>query len=519
MISRSAPLAVALLGAALVAPAAAQDRDPTILEVQLNGKKATEGPLGAVIMFRGKNFHLCPQKAAATPPGPPGAPPPPAPAPGGKDEKKSDCRHEDVKVKIGGTDAMLIDASPENVTFIVPQFGVSPGKVRLRLEIRGKKSTEVDFTLLTPEEWEKKGAKDKQAQSEQESGAVAGAAAGAPGGQDLDEEIRGKFKITRFELKRDVGANRFEVEGVTSQLPDNFNVSVVLQFEDPGQAPREIDARKVAVQKGAFTVIFGPYTKELLYGNYVCTLLFELGKQSQVRARKFLTTLSDKHKEVYERIQRREYTVVGTPQEIADQRKVIQEHYLAFSKSCQAHLADFEAAFGCAARSYFRPPGGGGFDEKEYVKYLSETLGLAADVVDKIKKDTRFATNQGHFKNKDYQDWGEKKFIPALVTTYQQHLDFKSKYIASLDERADQYSDYLISIVISLFREWTQQTYERAKVTYPPSLSTVPINPIMAPTVSKQFFIAQRRLLLRQVGLASVINAEDAAAAAAAGGK
>ena len=502
LLSRALPLL--LLGGA---PALAQDRDPAIFEVQMNGQKATEGPLGAVLMFKGKNFHLCPQ-AAPDPNLPPGTPAPPPK----KDEKP--CRHEDVTVKIGSTDAMLLAASPENVTFIVPQFGVSAGKTKLRLEIRGKKSASIDFTLFTPEEWEKRSAKDKEAQAGQEAGAPIPGAGGINQTQpDLDEEIRGKFKITRFELKRDVGANRFEVEGVTSQLPDNFTVSVVLQFEDPGQAPREIDARKVRVEKGAFSVIFGPYTKELLYGNYVATLLFELGKQSQVRARRFLTTLSDKHKEVYERIHRREYSTVGTPQEIADQRKVIQEHYLAFSKDCQKLLADFEAAFGCAARSFFRAPSGGGFEEPKYVEYLTQTLGLAPDVVDKIKRDQRFATSAGHFKPKDYQQWAEETFIPAIVAAYQKHLDFKGKYIAALDERADQYSDYLISIVISLFREWSRQTYDRSKIEFPAVLNTVPINPIMSPTVSKQFFVAQRKLLLRQVGLGSVVTAEETAEA------
>jgi hypothetical protein len=503
-----AALALPLL---LAAPVVAQDRDPAIFEVQMNGQKATEGPLGAVLMFKGKNFHLCPQ------PKDPNAPPPgSAPPPGGQQgpAPKNACRHEDVKVKIGGAEAMLLAASPENVTFIVPQYGVSAGRVKLRLEIKGKKSTEADFTLFTPEEWEKRSAKDKESQAGQEAGAPIPGAGGTSSFQpDLDEEIRGKFKITRFELKRDVGANRFEVEGVTSQLPDDFTISVVLQFEDPGQAPREIDARKVRVQKGVFTVIFGPYTKELLYGNYVATLLFELGKQSQVRARKFLGTLSDKHKEVYERIQRREYSTVGTEQEIADQRKKIQEHYQAFSKDCQKLLADFESAYGCAARSFFRAPGGAGFEEPKYAEYLTQTLGLAPDVVDKIKRDTRFATNQGHFKPKEYQQWGEKTFIPAILAAYQKHLDFKGRYIAPLDERADQYSDYLISIVMSLFREWSRQTYDRSKIEFPAVLDTIPINPIMSPTVSKQFFTAQRRLLLRQVGLGSVVAAEDAAEA------
>lgn len=497
-----------LVGALLLAsPALAQDRDPAIFEVQLNGQKATEGPLGAVLMFKGKNFHLCPQ-AAADPNLPPGSPAPPKK----KDEKP--CRHEEVSVKVGSADAMLLAASPENVTFIVPQFGVSAGKVKLRLEIKGKKATSIDFTLFTPEEWEKRSAKDKANQAGQETGApIPGQGGKGQNEQELSEEIRGKFKITRFELKRDVGANRFEVEGLTSQLPDDFNVSVVLQFEDPGQAPREIDARKVRIQKGAFSVIFGPYTQELLYGNYVATLLFELGKQSQVRARKFQSSLSAQEKDVYERIHRREYATVGTPQEIADQRKLIQEHYLAYSKDCQKLLADFESAFGCAARSFFRVSSGGGFEEPKYVEYLTQTLGLAPEVVDKIKRDQRFATNQGHFKPKDYQDWAEKTFIPAIVSTYQKHLDFKGKYIASLDERADQYSDYLVSIVIGLFREWSRQTYERSKIDFPAALNTVPINPIMSPTVSKQFFTAQRKLLLRQVGLGSVVTAEEAAEA------
>ena len=510
-------LALALLFAGLAGPAAAQDRDPTILEVLLNNQKATEGPIGAVLMLRGKNFHLCPDDAPKA--GPPGLPPE-QPPPGNpkKDDKPKVCRHEEVKVRIGGTECMLLSANPEFVSFIVPHTGVSPGRTRIRLEIEKKKSTEVDFTILTLEQWEKKSDKDKKAQIGMEEGAPIPGQEGSAQPTVLtpaeEEDIRGKFGITRFELKRDVGANRFEIEGKTSDLPDGFSVSVVLQFEDPGQAPRQIDAKRVNIANKSFSVIFGPYTKELLYGNYAATLLFEVGKQGQLKARRWVSSLSDRQKEIYERIQRREYLQVGTPQEVADQRKLIQDHYLAYTKACQKQLDEFEAAFGCACRSFFRNPGGAGFDEARYLDYLKQTLAIAPEVADKIKKDQRFATNQGHFKPKEYEDWATKTFIPGLQQAYQQHLDFKGKFIAPLDEKADQYADYLASIVLSLFRDWSRATYDRAKISFPSGLATVAINPITSPTVSKQYFHVQRRQLLRKVGLNSVVAAEEAAEAA-----
>jgi len=476
---RSLIAAAAALSAVLLvaAPAAGQDREPRIDEIQMNGRAATRGPLGAVLVAKGRNFHVCPPQPETEE----GAPP-------------EECRHEEVEVRVGSTECMLLDANAEYVTFIVPQFGVRPGRARIRIETENG-SARAEFELVDPARWDNEA--DQQAQGATESGGTVQ--------PDTEVEIRRQFKITRFEIKRDGGANRFEIEGLAGKVPDGFAIDAVLKFDG-----REIAAHKTRIRGGGFEVSFGPYTEQLLFGNYSVTLLFELGKQSRVRARRFNRDLSDAEKQVYDRIERREFLTVGTEQEIDDQQQVLRQHYLELTQGCQGLLNEFERAYAVAARVFFKAPGSASYDEAEYSAYL-QRMGFAetADELQEIRRDTRFATGSGHFKPKGYERWAEEEFLPRLAELYEEHEDFKSRYIASLNERADLLSDYCVSIVLALFQDWSRAAYDRAKIDVPDTVAVAPINPIRAPTVSKQFFNAQRRMLLRVVGLEDVVDAED----------
>jgi hypothetical protein len=453
-------------------PALAQDRKPVIREVTLSqtGQPTRKAPLGAVILLQGKNFHSMDAEA-----------------------EEDDYSH--VTVTIDGKDCIVLDVKPDFISLLIPQFDVKPGKrKKLKLKVKGRGSAEVELELVDPEEW--KDSNDARAQEMAETGGTVQ--------PDMEERIRRSFQITRFELKRDGGA-RFEVDGLAGTLPEGFTLSVFLQHELNGRM-REIDKRKVRVvkegQQSKWHAIFGPYSKQLLMGNYVVNILFELGKQGRVRARRFRRGLPDAEKEVYDRIERREFTTVGNQQQVTDQQKLIQGQYRTRGQELAELMGAFEAAYASACRVFFRQPGRAGYDEAQYADYLQRMdIARTADDLKKFKSDSRFATKAGHFRPEEYQKWATDTFMTKLKDIHDEHERFKQRYMAPPDDRADQHVDYMVSVLLNMFQDYSKATYERAKIDYPEVLRSVDINPVSAPEMSKRYFESQHRALLRQIGL------------------
>lgn len=472
--NRSTPfVCLAILGvlAAVGAPAHAQDRAPVIREVTLSqtGKPTRRVPLGAVIVIQGKNFHSMDE-----------------------DHPEDDYSH--VEAKIGGADCIVLDVRPEFISLLIPQFDVKPGKRELTLKIDKRGRAEVDLELVDPEEW--KNSEDARAQEMAETGGTVS--------PDASEAIRRKFQITRFELRRD-GGTRFEVEGLAGELPAGFTLSVYLQHELDGRM-REIDMRKVRVveegQQAKWRAVFGPYSKQLLMGNYVVNMLFELGKQGRVRARRFRRGLPDAEKEIYDRIERREFTTVGNDQQVQDQLTMIREEYRQRGDSLATLLSDFEAAYASACRVFFREPGRTDYDETQYAEYLQRMeIAKTPDDLKKFKDDSRFATRAGHFRPEEYQKWATETWMPSLKKLYDDHEGFKQRYMAPPDDRADQHIDYMISVLLNMFQDYSKATYERAKIDFPDALRQIDISPVAAPEMSKRYFEQQHRALLRGLGL------------------
>lgn len=479
-------LPFALLAAvAMTAPAAAQDSAPVIRELQINNLRVTAVPQGGVVTAVGRNFHQCP--------------PLPEPQPG-QPAPRNTCRHEEITVDIAGQKALLLDSSFERVTFIVPQ-DTPIGKKRLKISIRGRGDATMEFEVAS-----QLSEAQRAAQAATEGGEGATARVG------VEEQIRDQFRITMFELKRDAAGARFEVAGVAGKVPDGFSMVVTLSINQ-----RDIEQIMTTITnqggQGQFRVTFGPYTKQLLYGNYAATCLFELGKQPRVKVREFRRALKSEEAQIYDRIERREYLQVGTDQEVADQYAAMQNHYRQHADELGKLLTEVEKAYGASCRQHFKQPGQANYDEAAWGNYLVSMGFIPAGdqkALDAFKNDYRFATRNGHFKPDDYALWARETLLPAVTAAFKKHREFRDSTIAPIEPRGELPGDYLVSIVLENFKEYTRNLHERAKIELPEDLRMIPdVDPVPAQTISRRFFEAQKRLLLRTVGLRHLVPGND----------
>lgn len=473
-----AALAVAL-SVVTSGSASAQDSNPVIRELQIDNTRVTSVPQGGVVTAIGRNFHACPPLPAPVP----GQPPP-----------RNTCRHEELKVQINNDDVLLLDSTFERVTFIVPQ-DTAVGKKRLKISIRGRGDATVEFEVA---------AQLTDAQRAQQA-ATEGGGGRAP---DVEELIREQFRITMFELKRDAAGARFEVAGVAGKVPDGFSMVITLNINQ-----RDIEQILTSISnqggQASFRCTFGPYTKELLFGNYSATCLFELSKQPRMRVREFRKGLKPEEAQVYDRIERREFLQVGTAQEVTDQTTAMQNHYRTHADELGKLLTDLEKAYGAGCRQHFKQPGQANFDEPAWINYLTQ-MGFVpandANALNAFKNDFRFATRNGHFKPDDYATWATDTFVPALTAVFRKHRESRDSTIAPIEPRGELPADYLVSIVLETFKEYTKNLFERAKIELPENLRMVAnVDPVPAQTVSRRFFDAQKRLLLRTVGLRHLV--------------
>jgi hypothetical protein len=233
-----------------------------------------------------------------------------------------------------------------------------------------------------------------------------------------------------------------------------------------------------------------------------------------VKARQWARTLTPVEQQTYDRVLRREFLTHGTDAEVAEQRTQMQAHFRSICTDASKLLQDVELAYASGARQFFRDAAAANYNEAEFLTYV-QRMGFAKTPaeVEKIKADMRFSTRAGHFKPDDYQRNGETALIPAIQALFVKHRDFRGRFIAAMEPRADMLGDYLVSIVFELFREYSRNLYERARIELPESLRAAPIDPVSAPTISRRFFEAQRRLLLRTVGLGAEIPAGEGDAA------
>lgn len=469
--TRTLPAAFVLLGLlALVAPTGveAQDGKLVIRELQMNSKKIVKAPLGSVVTALGSGFPA----------------------------DDADGKHPvGLEVSIGGTDVMLLNAQAESVTFLIPQFDMALGKKKLKIAVRGRGDAQIDIELMDPQKFQEE-------MKKLIGGDNGGGENGAPvvRSADIEDQIMASFKIGRFDFKRDATGARFEAEGTTGEVPDNFQVNLFLNINET----RELESQKVTIKNRTWRCTFGPYTQQVLYGNYSMNLLFELNKQPRLLAKRFREAHPPNIQSVYDRIFRREFVTVGTEQEVKDQTAAMQAHYRALCEDTTKLLLEVEKAYASGCRVFFRPEGT--FIEKDHADYVQK-MGFArtAAELEALKTDWRFASQTGHFKADDYSKWATTTLVPGLQAQLQRHRDFRALTFQPVDARADMLGSYLITIVYELCREYSRVLYEKSRVPVPDFFSSVPIDPVAIPTISRPFFEAQRRLCLRTVGLGNLI--------------
>jgi hypothetical protein len=318
---------------------------------------------------------------------------------------------------------VVLESTSERVTFVVPE-DMPAGRTRLRISLRdrGDASAELEVVLAPPP---------------------------IPRGR-RDPDPIDTFRITRFELVRDDAGARFVVNGLAGKIPDGFSLVVTLSINQ-----RDLEQELVSIVGGRFAVTFGPYTRELLPGNYATTTLFELSKNPRVRVREFRKALGPEQAEAYDRIERRESLRFGTPEDVWAQTAAMQAHYRAHGE--------------------------------ELLRLLGEAEAWRAQP----------------FKAVAYQAWAEGTFVPALRTAFKNHRAFRDARIAPIEPRAELPADYLVSIVLETFLQYTRELYQPANLAVPASLQSVPdVVPVACAEVSRGHFETQHRLLLRTIGLA-----------------
>lgn len=407
---RSSCLALGLV-ALVAATARGQDAAPVISELQIDNRLVTSVAQGSVVTAMGRNFHQCPP----LPEPEPGRPPP-----------RNTCRHEELHVRLGDENVLLLDCTSERVMFIVPQ-DTRPGRVRLTISVRGRgaASVHVDVVVVPPPP-------------------------PRPAGPDPEERAREEFRIARFDLVRDEAGARFVVSGPAIRVPDGFSLVLTLAVNQ-----RDLEQTLAVIDDGWFEVTFGPYTRELVYGNYAATTLFELAKNPRVRVRDFRRTIGREEAEIYDRIERREFLQVGTQEDVATQLAAMQAHY-------KVHADELLRLLGEAEAWRARP-----------------------------------------FVPAAYVAWAENTFVPALKKAFHRHREFRDATIAPIEPRGELPADHLVSIVLETFLQSTRELYQGANLAVPESLLGVPdVDPVRCAEVSRAHFEAQHGLLLRTVGLA-----------------
>ncbi|RMG18182.1 MAG: hypothetical protein D6731_02715 [Planctomycetota bacterium] len=477
-------LAAALCLAPSAAWAQRRDRRPVIQRVtDGNNQPTTRAPQGGVINLVGRNFHKCPKP------------------PEGADPKKAVCTHDELKVTVAGQKAFVVASSFDYVTIIIPN-SVRPNKrVRVEVSIARQGSASTTIEVVDYKKW-----KVGKVEAGTESGAL-----GPTNRQDEETRLLQSFQVLRFEQVPTNAGNTFVVEGIAKGVPDKATVQVELRY-DGRTVPNGM--RHIAVVGEKFKTTFGPYSKKLLYGNYSLELLFELGKQSKRLQRRWKKRLSDSQIEVYSRIQRRKYTSVGTgpggvctKEDRQRQASKVKSHYLVFCKEVLSLRDELYRAVADAGRSFFRE--GRGINEANYKRWLKQ-MGFVKDDAEaqQLVDNPKYGKASGYFNARAYLAFAEGTLIPGLTKLHKRHRDFNDQYIAPIDEKADTIGDWLISIILLRFQEWSKELYSRAGLEVPDVIGQVPISPVPAPKLSRKFFDAKRRELLRRVGLGAEVDRE-----------
>jgi hypothetical protein len=271
---RTSLCALTLLTCAGLAQAERPGRAPRIDQIRLvsTGAVTSRVPLGGVVQLTGARFHH------------PTRPLDP-----------DDFSH--VAVSLSGAACIVLDAAPDQITFLVPQFDVKRGERRLEVTVAGRGRATVRLQVVDP-------------------GEVPGQLSDEPTGPcDPGASLALGGRIVRWAVEQTPTGTYLHAEGAAELLAEGLWLQLrVSRHLDGDLLP--LDARKVKViaedDRRLWRVTFGPY-EDLPEGVYRLDAVFELAKQSRIRRRRFCRDLTPTQREALERVHRRDDVEVGAP--------------------------------------------------------------------------------------------------------------------------------------------------------------------------------------------------------------
>jgi len=474
-------LALVAALALCAAPAQGQGREPVLREVKFSdGTVVTRVPVGGTIYLEGRELfeQLEP--------------------PRDKDNRKimkGFKPFKGLKVTVDGTKCVVLGSALERITIQIHP-DVKPGKKRtIKVEIAGRGSAKIKVDVLSMDEWQK--SKEGEGERTGESGT---------GQDEAAERVMEKFQIKKFTFKGRGGAGQtFMIEGEARGLPDGLKVELVLMYNK-----RQIRKRSVPIKDSKFSATFGPYTEKMLVGNYAVEMVFALNKQSKRRIRRWLKTVNKSKLQIYKRIVRRGYTSVGgtgpqgdiLPEDRARQEEELQVHVKAVCATAQTLMDGLNEAYAGAARSFFKAKGESSYDKAKYLEWLVKS-GYAADAgaAERIERDSSWASSRGHFDDAAWAQYGRDKLIPGLQELVETNTRYNAQYIAPPNGKADELSQFLVSNIAKLYQKRTDELYRKSRLSVPDEIRQFPFTVMSAPKVSRKYFQAKKRELLRTVGL------------------
>lgn len=469
------------LGLLLTLPAQAQTgREPTLRRILFaDGRETTTAPIGGTIYLEGRELF---------------EPPEPPKDEDGRPIRKGFNPFADLEVKIDGQECMVLGSTLERITISVHP-AVKPGKRRtIKVEIKGRGSAKIKLDIVSMDEWTKSQAGMSERESE----------AGGSQSEAAERSVLQSFQIQKFQMVKGGVGQTFQIEGLAKGLPDGLKVELSLLYDK-----REILSRTVPIKDERFTATFGPYTQKMLVGNYAVEMIFALNKQSRRRIRKWMKTVNKKKLALYKRVVRRGYTSVGgsgpkgdiTPEDRARQEEELRTHVRSLCQSAEGLMDELNSAYAGAARSFFKQPGDSDYDRQKYLDWLVKS-GYAADAAaaERIQRETLWSSSRGHFDDEAWARFGRDKLIPGLAELVKKNETFNAQYIAPPNGRADELGQFLISNVAKLYQKRTNDLYQQSRLTPPREIREFPFSVLSAPQVSRKYFDAKRKELLRTVG-------------------
>lgn len=469
-------LAIPVLALVLAGPAArAEDVAPVISRVEVAGQPVESSFAGGAITIVGARLHECLEAPVA-------------------------CEHRDLRVSIDGKPCMLLSASSNRLVVLVPA-DATIGKATLRVDVVGRGASEARLEVEAAPEWIRLPLRPLSPPRPEDD---------PKRRRDAKEQaILDSFSIDRFEHVGDERGWRFEVAGKATRLSDGLELRVALVLDEVAV----IEVQKVRVTRGAWRATLCSSTRSHPLGTYTASMEFELGKQPRVLVRRFRERLEEDEHALFDRVVRREFVHLGTPDEIAAHRAPVRDHVRDALERADRLLDDVERAYASASRAAFAravpvrlacPRSIGlvvvpGVDAAAHAAHL-RAIGLAPTdaALARLLADDRFGAALGHVDAAALVAWFEGQALPALAALEERLRAFDARTAVPIDARVSHGLELLVIDLGRTLRRTARGLYRTAGVVPPSSLAG---EPEPAGSLDRAGLEARKAELFQRVGL------------------